>query len=151
MSENFEFAHKRSRRIDPHKSQLLSVNHFSICCQSVVSCHGRDDNKGTTFRREYGSVSNLSVCLLVPPIWPGLPRANKLSFSKQYNQKNNLLRKRLSTPISFGGLQVPLLPEAGFDLLSKFLTYDPHKRITALNHEWFREFPLPESKENMPL
>ncbi|KAG5604890.1 hypothetical protein H5410_026382 [Solanum commersonii] len=62
-------------------------------------------------------------------IWPGfslLPRANK----------------------------IPLLSDAGFDLLNKFLTYDPDKRITAdaaLSHEWFREFPLPTSKENMPL
>lgn len=89
-------------------------------------------------------------------IWPGfslLPRANKVSFSKQYKQ-NNLLRKIFSTPISFAVLQIPLLSDAGFDLLNKFLTYDPDKRMTAdaaLSHEWFREFPLPTSKENMPL
>jgi len=38
-------------------------------------------------------------------------------------------------------------------LLNKLLTYDPEKRITAeaaLNHEWFREVPLPKSKEFMP-
>ncbi|MCI35972.1 cyclin-dependent kinase G-2-like, partial [Trifolium medium] len=43
--------------------------------------------------------------------------------------------------------------DSGLDLLNKLLTYDPEKRITAedaLNHEWFREVPLPKSKEFMP-
>lgn len=74
----------------------------------------------------------------------------------------------------------PVLSDSGFDLLNKLLTYDPDKvkvtcdtqfnlvinicvnikirhyfvqRITAeaaLNHEWFREVPLPKSKEFMP-
>lgn len=81
------------------------------------------------------------------------PKANKVSFSKQYNQ-NSLLRKTFTTPTSFGVLQVPILSEVGFDLLNKFLTYDQQKRIiadAALNHDWFHEFPLPKSKENMNL
>lgn len=47
----------------------------------------------------------------------------------------------------------PDLSESGLDLLNKLLTYDPAKRISAdaaLNHEWFREVPLPKSKEFMP-
>lgn len=73
----------------------------------------------------------------------------------------------------------PVLSDAGFNLLNKLLTYDPEEvsllsrlslfcyywysllihvlyfiqRITAadaLNHEWFREVPLPKSKEFMP-
>ena len=46
-----------------------------------------------------------------------------------------------------------MLSEAGFDLLNRLLTYDPEKRISAedaLNHEWFRELPLPRSKDFMP-
>eukprot|EP01018_Ginkgo_biloba_P031574 Gb_15109 [translate_table: standard] len=47
----------------------------------------------------------------------------------------------------------PTLSESGFDLLNRLLTYDPNKRITseeALKHKWFREVPLPKSKELMP-
>ncbi|KAG9147254.1 hypothetical protein Leryth_017995 [Lithospermum erythrorhizon] len=62
----------------------------------------------------------------------------------------NLLRKKFP-PTSFTG--APVLSDAGFDLLNKLLTYDPNKRITveaALKHDWFREVPLPKSKEFMP-
>ncbi|KAL5998167.1 hypothetical protein ACLOJK_009105 [Asimina triloba] len=82
-------------------------------------------------------------------IWPEfaeLPGV-KVNFVKQpYNK----LREKFP-PTSFSGQ--PTLSEAGFDLLNKLLTYDPKKRITAeaaLNHEWFREVPLPKSKDFMP-
>ncbi|MBA0798667.1 hypothetical protein Gohar_009235 [Gossypium harknessii] len=82
-------------------------------------------------------------------IWPGfsmLPGV-KVNFVKhQYN----LLRKKFPAT-SFTG--TPVLSDAGFDLLNKLLTYDPEKRITAeaaLNHEWFREVPLPKTKAFMP-
>lgn len=82
-------------------------------------------------------------------IWPGFSKLPgvKVNFVKhQYN----LLRKKFP-PTSFTGL--PVLSDSGFDLLNKLLTYDPEKRITAeaaLNHEWFREVPLPKSKDFMP-
>ncbi|KAL8037902.1 hypothetical protein ABFX02_11G067900 [Erythranthe guttata] len=82
-------------------------------------------------------------------IWPGLSKlsGSKVNFVKH---KYNLLRKKFPAT-SFHGS--PVLSEAGFDLLNKLLTYDPEKRITAeaaLRHEWFREVPLPKSKEFMP-
>ncbi|PKI78334.1 cyclin-dependent kinase G-2 [Punica granatum] len=82
-------------------------------------------------------------------IWPGFSKLPgvKVNFVKhQYN----LLRKKFP-PTSFTGS--PVLSDSGFDLLNKLLTYDPEKRITAeaaLNHEWFREVPLPKSKDFMP-
>ncbi|KAI8526889.1 hypothetical protein RHMOL_Rhmol12G0034000 [Rhododendron molle] len=82
-------------------------------------------------------------------IWPGFSKLPgvKVNFVKhQYN----LLRKKFPAT-SFTGS--PVLSDAGFDLLNKLLTYDPEKRITAedaLKHEWFREVPLPKSKEFMP-
>lgn len=81
--------------------------------------------------------------------WPGfskLPQA-KARFVKQ---PDNLLRKKFPAA-SFTGAAT--LSNAGFDLLNKLLTCDPAKRITAdeaLNHQWFREFPLPKSKDCMP-
>nr|QYW07097.1 G-type cyclin-dependent kinase 1 [Dimocarpus longan] len=82
-------------------------------------------------------------------IWPGFSKLPgvKVNFVKhQYN----LLRKKFPAT-SFTGS--PVLSDAGFDLLNKLLTYDPEKRITAeaaLNHDWFREVPLPKSKDFMP-
>ena len=41
------------------------------------------------------------------------------------------------------------LSNSGYDLLSRMLEYDPNKRITAaeaLDHEYFKEPPLPMKK-----
>uniref|UniRef100_A0A7N0RJ30 cyclin-dependent kinase n=2 Tax=Kalanchoe fedtschenkoi TaxID=63787 RepID=A0A7N0RJ30_KALFE len=82
-------------------------------------------------------------------IWPGfssLP-GSKAKFVKQ---PYNVLRKKFPVT-SFTG--APALSDAGFDLLSRMLTYDPIKRITvheALNHPWFQEVPMAKSKEFMP-
>ncbi|KAF7838194.1 Cyclin-dependent kinase G-2 [Senna tora] len=76
-------------------------------------------------------------------VWPGLTQlpGSKGRFVKQ---PYNLLRKKFPVA-SFTGS--PFLSELGFDLLSKLLTYDPEKRITAedaLLHDWFHEDPLPK-------
>ncbi|KAJ4960418.1 hypothetical protein NE237_020328 [Protea cynaroides] len=82
-------------------------------------------------------------------IWPGLSKLPgvKVNFVKH---RYNMLRKKFPAT-SFTGS--PILSDAGFDLLNKLLTYDPEKRITAeaaLNHDWFREVPLPKAKDFMP-
>ncbi|XP_061127883.1 cyclin-dependent kinase 11B isoform X1 [Syngnathus typhle] len=76
-------------------------------------------------------------------IWPGyneLPAVKKMSFT-EYPYNN--LRKR------FGAL----LSDQGFDLMNKFLTFCPTKRILsdeALKHEYFRETPLPIDPSMFP-
>ncbi|XP_066462877.1 cyclin-dependent kinase 11B-like isoform X3 [Eleutherodactylus coqui] len=76
-------------------------------------------------------------------IWPGyneLPAVKKMTFS-EYPYNN--LRKR------FGAL----LSDQGFDLMNKFLTYCPAKRITAedgLKHDYFSESPLPIDPSMFP-
>ncbi|XP_037540921.1 cyclin-dependent kinase 11B isoform X2 [Nematolebias whitei] len=76
-------------------------------------------------------------------IWPGyneLPAVKKMTFT-EYPYNN--LRKR------FGAL----LSDQGFDLMNKFLTYCPSKRISAddaLKHEYFRETPLPIDPSMFP-
>ncbi|XP_038884698.1 cyclin-dependent kinase G-2 isoform X2 [Benincasa hispida] len=82
-------------------------------------------------------------------IWPRFSKLPgvRVNFVKH---QFNLLRKKFPAA-SFTGS--PVLSDSGFDLLSKLLTYDPQKRISAeeaLDHEWFREVPLPKSKEFMP-
>ncbi|KAI3730848.1 hypothetical protein L1987_62026 [Smallanthus sonchifolius] len=82
-------------------------------------------------------------------IWPGYSKLPGVKVNFVKHQYNLLRRKFPAT--SFTGSRV--LSDAGFDLLNKLLTYDPEKRITAeeaLNHEWFREVPLPKSKDFMP-
>ncbi|KAL8550632.1 hypothetical protein ACS0TY_009163 [Phlomoides rotata] len=82
-------------------------------------------------------------------IWPGFSQLPGVKVNFVKHQYNMLRRKFPAT--SFTGS--PVLSDAGFDLLNKLLTYDPEKRITAdeaLKHEWFREVPLPKSKEFMP-
>ncbi|KAM4703998.1 cyclin-dependent kinase 11B isoform 2-T2 [Rhinophrynus dorsalis] len=76
-------------------------------------------------------------------IWPGyneLPAVKKMTFT-EYPYNN--LRKR------FGAL----LSDQGFDLMNKFLTFCPAKRISsedALKHEYFRETPLPIDPSMFP-
>ncbi|XP_062315731.1 cyclin-dependent kinase 11B isoform X5 [Osmerus eperlanus] len=76
-------------------------------------------------------------------IWPGyneLPAVKKMTFT-EYPYNN--LRKR------FGAL----LSDQGFDLMNKFLTYCPSKRILSdegLKHEYFRETPLPIEPSMFP-
>ncbi|XP_042552393.1 LOW QUALITY PROTEIN: cyclin-dependent kinase 11B-like [Dipodomys spectabilis] len=76
-------------------------------------------------------------------IWPGyneLPVVKKMTFSQQpYNH----LRKRFGT----------LLSDQDFDLMNRFLTYFPGRRMTAedgLKHEYFRENPLPVHPSMFP-
>ncbi|EPQ06108.1 Cyclin-dependent kinase 11 [Myotis brandtii] len=76
-------------------------------------------------------------------IWPGynqLPAVKKMTFT-EYPYNN--LRKR------FGAL----LSDQGFDLMNKFLTYFPGRRVSAedsLKHKYFHETPLPIDPSMFP-
>ncbi|KAI9555976.1 cell division cycle-2 like protein [Daphnia sinensis] len=76
-------------------------------------------------------------------IWPGyseLPIVKKASFG---NNPVSNLRRRFSSRLS----------ELGVDLMQKFLTYDPAKRISAeeaLNHTYLQEPPFPIHPSMLP-
>ncbi|KAH7680866.1 [RNA-polymerase]-subunit kinase protein [Dioscorea alata] len=82
-------------------------------------------------------------------IWPGFSKLvhPNVKFTKQ---KGDKLREKFR-PTFFSGH--PVLSLAGLDLLRRLLCYNPAERITAeeaLQHEWFREVPLPKSKDFLP-
>ncbi|XP_076318526.1 cyclin dependent kinase 11B pitslre isoform X2 [Tachypleus tridentatus] len=76
-------------------------------------------------------------------IWPGyseLPLVKKVTFT-EYPYNN--LRSRFSHTVT----------SLGFDLMNRFLTYCPKRRITAeeaLKHEYFKETPLPVDPSMFP-
>ncbi|CAG2163465.1 unnamed protein product [Oppiella nova] len=76
-------------------------------------------------------------------IWPEyseLPLVKKVAFADHpYNNLHNRLGQKLT--------------KLGFDLLNRFLTYCPKRRITAedaLKHEFFNESPLPVDPSMFP-
>ena len=83
-------------------------------------------------------------------VWPGfgeLPLAAR--FRSQHGAYSQL-RKRFPAT-SFDGR--PTLTDAGFELLSALLAYDPARRMSApeaLAHRWFAESPPPQDEALMP-
>ena len=84
-------------------------------------------------------------------VWEGfrdLPGAKKLKLDhKPYSQ----LRQRFPGTSFYDGR--PSLTDAGFDVLSSLLAYDPRRRMTAshaLSHRWFDESPPPQDEDLMP-
>ena len=80
---------------------------------------------------------------------PIVERRNYKLMDRALKEPFNRLTEKFSAT-AFAGR--PTLSEKDFDLLNRLLTYDLLKRITAdeaLNHEWFREVPLPKAKEFM--
>jgi len=77
-------------------------------------------------------------------IWPGytdLPVVKKITFTEY---PYNTLRNRFN--------QI-MLTDLGFDLMNRFLTYNPERRVTAeeaLKHEYFKETPMPVDPSMFP-
>lgn len=130
------------------KEYSTAVDMWSVGCIMAELLAGKPLFDGKT---ELEQLNKIFKTLGTPNdrIWPGcsqLPGIKTTSVHQQYN----ILHKKFPRT-SFTG--APALSDLGLDLLSKLLTYDPAKRITAeeaLNHHWFREVPLPKSKDFMP-
>lgn len=74
--------------------------------------------------------------------WPGVSKLPVFKTIKIKKGENTLRKKFCGT--CFTGS--PMLTASGLDLLTKLLTYDPEKRITAddaLSHDWFKDYPEP--------
>ncbi|KAG0261776.1 hypothetical protein BG011_000678 [Mortierella polycephala] len=95
-------------------------------------------------RSEAEQLEKIFKLLGVPndKIWPGYSKLPLASHVPNFVQPYNLLRSRL-----------PYLTENGLDLMSKMLTYNPAKRITAeeaLKHPYFSEAPPPKHPSMFP-
>ncbi|KAG8488011.1 hypothetical protein CXB51_018321 [Gossypium anomalum] len=130
------------------KTYSTAVDMWSVGCIMAEMLAKQPLFKGTS---EIDQLHKIFDTLGTPneKIWAGFSElpGSKANYSKQ---RYNLLRKKFPVA-SFTGSAV--LSDAGFDLLNRLLTYDPEKRITAddaLKHDWFRELPLPKSKEFLP-
>ena len=75
-------------------------------------------------------------------IWPGWSALPKAPTFRPPDQPYNYLE-----------LEFPKIPRSGVDLLNRLLTYDPRKRCTAkdaLEHDYFKDQPLPKRLHDMP-
>ncbi|XP_060606555.1 cyclin-dependent kinase 11B-like isoform X2 [Ruditapes philippinarum] len=76
-------------------------------------------------------------------IWPGVMELSGMKKCSFTEYPYNTLRNKFGQYLS----------DQGFNLLNRFLTYNPTKRITAgeaLKHEYFRESPVPIDPSMFP-
>ncbi|KAJ8654691.1 hypothetical protein O0I10_009581 [Lichtheimia ornata] len=124
------------------KQYTTAVDMWSIGCIFAELINNEPLVSG---RSEIDQIDKIFKLLGAPneKIWPGfmeLPYAKNISMNNQSSYSS--LRSRF-----------PYLTEAGLDLLSKLLTYDPEQRITAeqaLNHPYFSESPPPKDPALFP-
>jgi len=123
------------------KNYTKAIDMWSVGCIFAELVNKAPLFTGTT---EVEQINKIFKLLGTPneKIWPGY---EKLTSSRSFtfgNYKYNNIRSRF-----------PFLSEKGLDLMSKLLTYDPEKRITAeeaLKHPYFKESPLPKDPSMFP-
>lgn len=123
------------------KNYTKAIDIWSVGCIFAELINKAPLFPGTT---EIEQITKIFKLLGTPneKIWPGY---EKLMSTKSFtfgNYKYNNIRSRF-----------PYLTENGLDLMSKLLTYDPEKRITAeeaLKHPYFKESPLPKDPSMFP-
>uniref|UniRef100_A0A803KNG6 Protein kinase domain-containing protein n=2 Tax=Chenopodium quinoa TaxID=63459 RepID=A0A803KNG6_CHEQI len=130
------------------KEYSTAVDMWAVGCIMAELLTGQPLFEGKT---EFEQIAKIFNLLGTPNdnIWEGYSKLPgvKVNF---VHQPYNLLHKKFPRASFIGS---PTLSNSGLDLLSRILTYDPEKRITAkeaLNHCWFQEVPLLNSKEFMP-
>ncbi|KAI8074796.1 kinase-like domain-containing protein [Gongronella butleri] len=123
------------------KEYTTAIDMWSIGCIFAELINGEPLVPG---RSEIDQIDKIFKLMGMPTdkSWPGfrdLPHAGNINF-KDYT--GNHLRSKL-----------PYLTNAGMDLLSRLLAYDPEDRITAeeaLEHPYFKESPAPKDPALFP-
>ncbi len=102
---------------------------------------------------EINQIVKIFRCLGVPTeeTWPGFSTYPLALRVQQYKIQQTERLRDFFPPTNFSG--GAYLNDSGFDLLSRLLTYNPDRRLTAsdaLKHAWFSENPRPTAPENLP-
>ncbi|KAG2494355.1 hypothetical protein HYH03_007412 [Edaphochlamys debaryana] len=133
---------------------LLGATHYSTAVDVwSLGCIMAELLTGKPLFDGQGEIEQLDkICSVLgtpnEDVWPGLrqlPNWGKIVLRPQPSQ----LRARFTSSFGSGAT----LTEAGFDLLSRLLAYDPADRIScadAMKHKWFQETPFPQRRELMP-
>ena len=132
------------------KKYTTAIDMWSVGCILVELLLGRPLFPGKT---EIDQIDCIFKVFGYPNelIWPGCTKLTGLAsflpskYSSIPPASHNLRSIFLKRGVS--------LSDSGFDLLLKCFTFDPRKRITAteaLNHEFFREMPLPKDPAHFP-
>ncbi|KAG2494353.1 hypothetical protein HYH03_007410 [Edaphochlamys debaryana] len=133
---------------------LLGATHYSTAVDVwSLGCIMAELLMGKPLFDGQGEIEQLDkICSVLgtpnEDVWPGLrqlPNWGKILLRPQPSQ----LRARFTSSFGSGAT----LTEAGMDLLSRLLAYDPEQRIScadALKHRWFQETPFPQRRELMP-
>ena len=118
-----------------------SVDMWSAGCIFAELIHGKPILPGKSEMEQMDIIFKLCGSP-TPENWPD---ADKLPYAKHFKQKKTYPRRLREIFSQF-------TPSAK-DLLEKFLTLDPAKRISAkdaLMHDWFWEVPKPCEPEDLP-
>jgi len=124
-----------------------AVDVWSVGCIMGELLLGRPMFQGSG---ELDQVNKICDLLGTPTeeVWPGYKKLRNSGFLP----KPSPSKLRATFQAGYGGGAI--LTEAGFDLLSGLLAYDPEARLSAgdaLRHRWFTEAPLPQKRELMPM
>lgn len=132
------------------KSYTSSIDMWSVGCILAELLLGRPLLPGKT---ELDQLDCIFRIFGVPDevVWPGCMALSGMS-TVPLSKYTSIPPARYNLSTIFSKRHVEL-SEAGYDLLLKCFTFDPRKRISAreaLNHEFFREHPLPKDPSLFP-
>jgi serine/threonine protein kinase len=141
------FSHPPFARLPPVRCSTFSVLRTLPTGQNTtISLTQRNSTSQQNPKSSFVHLYSLSVLFLSSfTIFDSILHISVPSLSLRSRLREEFLNNTFSN--------AGVLSEQGFDLLSRLLSFNPKKRITAaeaLSHPWFKESPLPQKISMMP-